>query len=57
MVGQFCTVFREDAAGMADGLVNVIAGELRATHLHATRQAMDAVDVLIKTIHQIEPSH
>jgi hypothetical protein len=55
MVGQFRTMFREDAAALADGLVNVIAGELRSTHMNATKQALDAADALIKTVRQITP--
>lgn len=44
LVSQFQPMFRDDAGGMAAGLINAIAGELRATAAEVHGDAMNIVN-------------
>ncbi|HYH37146.1 MAG TPA: hypothetical protein VD860_02900 [Azospirillum sp.] len=56
IVDQFRSLFRADAEHMADGLVNAIAGELRAATGRVRSDAVAAAELALADIRQISKS-
>lgn len=53
IVAIYRPLFKDDAAANADGLVNVIAGELRGVENTARRQAVTAGENLVAALQRL----
>lgn len=53
IVGAYRPFFRDDAPGAADGLINLVAGELRAAESNARRQAVAAGETLMAELKRL----